>query len=708
MKPTPKAYSPKTREGARKAIRTERMVEKTIRVIIYARVSSQKQLENKEEDSIKSQIKNCMRFAKHANRTNERWEVVDTIADDGRTGRNDKRAGIQKVKELIRSGAAEVVLVNRLSRAFRNSRLAMEFDEFLHEFGARMVSRMEPSGTDTSSDKIARRIHYIFDEGRSDSISEDVIRSIESRAEAGLTHGGVPRPGYDSKNGRLLKVEQDAAVVEEIFEMAVAGMTPMEIVNDLNIRKVRTRQRTSKGGKVTGGKRFRIENILTILRDPIYKGTIVYNGEEYPSAADSIISEEVWDKVQVTLAGRPKKKEPIIQERDKNFMPLKGKIRCGCCNSAMKPSFSTKRKTDGSMEKYFYYLCSKHEKQGDESTCKIGRVPARLLESLLMTAFGEIAANPKVAERLIQKAPKAKTTRIRELTKDRQAIRRQLKDLDSEVKAVTKKILQFAGTAVGDEIEKQVETLTQRKNDLITEEIHLNREIDALKSDILAPKKLQHALAHFAEAAKCLSEDEQRELYKLLFKSVIISEGGRTKDPASENARRPRDSRRLLSIEVRLRSEAVETLFGEVPSTGSRKSGFTIPLEIAHCRKKPMENCAILSPVHKECGHKGPRTRKRPKKTEHEIHRAIRWKKEMEELGIDQKSLAKNLGCSKAAITHVMNWLKLSNGAQKILLQLSDPNQVRSISRKARNLILEEQSESAQVKKIEEMISEKQ
>lgn len=334
------------------------------------------------------------------------------------------------------------------------------------------------------------------------------------------------------------------------------------------------------------------------------------------------------------------------------------------------------------MEKYFYYLCSKHEKQGDESTCQIGRVPARLLESLLMAAFGEIAANPKVAERLIQKAPKSKTTKIRELSKDRQAIRRQLKDLDAEVKAVTKKILQFAGTAVGDEIEKQVETLTQRKNDLISEEIHLNREIDALKSDILAPKKLQHALAHFAEAAKCLSEDEQRELYKLLFKCVIISEGGRTKDPDSENARRQRETRRHLSIEVRLRSEAVETLFGEAPPSGNRKSGFTIPLEIAHCRKKPMENCAVLSPVHKECGHKTPKFRKKPRKSEHEIHRAIHWKNEMEELGLNESQFAKKMKISRNAVNEVMKWLKLDRRNQKRLLEIHESSEIRKYSRR--------------------------
>lgn len=691
--------------GKHKTVSTQKFEKalKVIRVIIYARVSSQKQLDDKEEDSIKSQIHCCRKFCKEMLRVGERWEIVEIISDDGRTGRNDKRDGINRVRAHTSRGDADVVLVYGLSRAFRNSRLGHEFDQALQENGVRLVSTTQPGGNDTPYERFVRSIFWALAELTSNIIADDVRRSILTRLEKGLTHGGVPKPGYGIEKGRLYIVPEDAKVVFHLFEMAVNGMTPMEIVNDLNERKIRTRQRISNKGKVTGGKRFRIEHVLTILRDPTYKGVIVHDGVEYPSAAESIVPEAVWSKAQVALDRRPKKKEGTVQKRDKNFMPLKGKIRCGCCHSAMKPTFSTKRRPDGSMEKYFYYLCSKHEKQGDESTCAIRRIPARLLEKLLLEAFGEVAAKPEVAKRLIDKAPKAKSSKIRGLSKERQAIRVQLKELDVEVERVTDKVLNMAGTAVGDKLQDRIDTLTERKNELVSEEIRLNKEIDALKSDLLAPKKLQNALAHFAEAVKCLPEEEQRELYRLLFKSIIVSEGGQAKDPVNENARRARESRRQLSVEVRLRTEAIQTLFGETVTAGGRKSGFTLPLEIAHCRKKPMENCAILSPIHKECGHKAPKTRKRPKKTQHEIHRAIRWKKEMDQFGIDQKSLAKKLGLSNVAVTHVMNWLRLSKCAQEVIINLSEPSQIRKISRKARSRILKERTESAQVAMIQQI-----
>lgn len=78
----------------------------------------------------------------------------------------------------------------------------------------------------------------------------------------------------------------------------------------------------------------------------------------------------------------------------------------------------------------------------------------------------------------------------------------------------------------------------------------------------------------------------------------------------------------------------------------------------------------------------------------------------MEELGIDQKTFAKKLGRSKVAVTHVLNWLKLSTGAQEIILGLSEPDQIRKISRNKRSLIFEEQTEADQIRRIQQLISE--
>ena len=676
---------------------------KVIRVIIYARVSSQKQLDNKEEDSIKSQIRHNMRFAEAFSEAGEKWVVVKVVIDDGRTGRNDKRDGLKEVRHLVETGQVDVVLVNRLSRAFRNTKLAHEFEEFLKSHNVRLVSRMEPGNTDTASEKFVRSIHHSMSEFASNQISEDVKRSIQTRLEAGLTSGGTPKPGYDSRDGHLFVVEEDAAIIREIFEMAENGMLPTEIANDLNRRRIRTRKRKSKSGNTTGGQRYRPEGVIKILQDPIYKGIFIHAGTEYPLNIDPIVSGEVWDKVQIALDRRPRKKEGISLEKSKHFMPLAGKVRCGCCNCAMKPSFSTKRKPDGTKEKYFYYLCSKHEKQGKESTCEVRRVPARLLERLLMEAFSEIAATPAVATRIVDKAPKANTTKIRALAKERQAMRNQLKELDAEVETVTEKILNLAGTVVGEKLRERVDVLTAQKNEFIAQEIQLNKEIYALKSDMLEPQKLQHALAHFAEAIKCLSQSEQQELYKLLFKSVIVNEGGKAKDPFYENTRRSREARRQLSVEVRLYTEAIQTLFGEESDSG-RKSGFTIPLEIAHSRQKPMENCAIISPVHKECGNKSPKTRKRPKKTEHEIHRALRWKKEMEELGIGQNELARREGYSCPAVAAVMAWLKLSPEAVDFIKNIPEYKSTRSISRSYRKRLLG-LNPSKQISAIKELLS---
>jgi len=117
-----------------------------------------------------------------------------------------------------------------------------------------------------------------------------------------------------------------------------------------------------------------------------------------------------------------------------------------------------------------------------------------------------------------------------------------------------------------------------------------------------------------------------------------------------------------------------------------------------------MENCAILSPIHKECGHKLLKTRKHPKKTHHEIHRAIKWKKQMEELGIGQNEFARKKGYSAPAVAAVMAWLKLCPEAINLIRHLPSSTSTRKISRSFRKKIAKLNS-SEQIAAIKELVS---
>jgi hypothetical protein len=78
---------------------------------------------------------------------------------------------------------------------------------------------------------------------------------------------------------------------------------------------------------------------------------------------------------------------------------------------------------------------------------------------------------------------------------------------------------------------------------------------------------------------------------------------------------------------------------------------------------------------------------KEPKKIEHIIHKAVKWKKILNDGIVNSMSeIARMEGLTRARVTQIMNLLKLPGEMQKFLLKLDDPREIRKFSeRKLRN-----------------------
>ena len=91
----------------------------TKRCAVYVRCSTLLQ-----EGSIESQIQYNQAFAQQNG-----LEIVKVYQDNGKTGRNDKRSGLQSLMKDLKSPDRnwDLILVYRLDRLFRNSRLFMTY-----------------------------------------------------------------------------------------------------------------------------------------------------------------------------------------------------------------------------------------------------------------------------------------------------------------------------------------------------------------------------------------------------------------------------------------------------------------------------------------------------------------------------------------------------------------------------------------------------
>lgn len=322
----------------------------SVKIAIYIRLSKEDDRYGEESNSITMQR---ILLEKYAAANFEDYELLE-FCDDGYSGTNLHRPGMQKMLEGIRNGGINCVMVKDFSRFARDYiELGSCLEQIFPFLGVRFISvndgydsgcRSGIAGMDVSFRNLLCDLY-------SRDLSAKVRSSLAIKKETGLYVSGNCPFGYekDPKNRHALRIAEDEAeVVRQIFALAMEGHTSVEIAKLFNETKVKTpmefqtekgkTHRTPKGGRFF----WNSSTICQMLRNEIYIGNIVQKKytrdsaggrnrqnprEEWLVARDHhepIIDKAVFDRVR---AGRGKKKE---RQRCSTH-PLTGKMVCGCC-----------------------------------------------------------------------------------------------------------------------------------------------------------------------------------------------------------------------------------------------------------------------------------------------------------------------------------------------------------------------------------------
>lgn len=292
-------------------------------------------------------------------------EVIEAL-DDGRTGTNFLRPGVQKLIEMAQSGKVHCIVVKDLSRWGRNY---LEVGDFLEQkfpaWGVRFISLNDcydsaklMNGATGGIDIAFRNLIYDL---YSQDLSEKVKSAKISAAKSGKYTNGLSFFGYikDPADPRKLIIDEKTVdVVRRIFDLTAQGHTPNRIAKALNDERVPTAQdrKVELGEK----RRWRLDDgsfwygavVANIVRDERYTGKLIYGKsrsaeigstgkqkrvpkEEWivvPGAIPAIVTEE-----QYRIANR------YIRERGKHNVktsPSKllftRKLKCGHCGLCMK------------------------------------------------------------------------------------------------------------------------------------------------------------------------------------------------------------------------------------------------------------------------------------------------------------------------------------------------------------------------------------
>src|SRR5437870_9636240 len=155
-------------------------------VLIYTRVSSEEQTEKygvaAQRDALRGLA--CRRG----------YTVVAEASDEGISGTIADRPGLVRVRELLRSGTADGVLVYDLSRLARETVLALTLLAELHAFGK--VEFLARPSEDTPDGKMLNTIEAAFAERERSKIIERTKAGRLAKMRRGLVPCGPYPFGY--------------------------------------------------------------------------------------------------------------------------------------------------------------------------------------------------------------------------------------------------------------------------------------------------------------------------------------------------------------------------------------------------------------------------------------------------------------------------------------------------------------------------------
>ena len=231
---------------------------------IYARVSGDRQ---REEQTIASQTAALIAFARdQACSVPDEW----IIEDDGFTGAELVRPGLERIRDLAAEGAIQAVLIHSPDRLCREYVHQMLLIEEFSRAGVEILFVKSPR-SETPEDRLLLQFQGMFAEYERTQILERSRRGKLHRARQGQINvlSGAPY-GYlyvrksDTGPARYEILEAEATVVHEIYAWyTVENLSIGAITQRLNERGVPTRKQRARWERST---------VWAILRNPAYKG----------------------------------------------------------------------------------------------------------------------------------------------------------------------------------------------------------------------------------------------------------------------------------------------------------------------------------------------------------------------------------------------------------------------------------------------------
>ena len=319
-----------------------------IRVIVYARYSSEMQ----NYSSIEAQKRAAIEYCKSNN-----MEIVEFYIDEAKSATSDDRPEFQRMINECKSLNIQAIIVHKLDRFSRNATQALTYKTLFEKMDIKLISILEPLN-DTPESKLMEGVIFAVNEFYSLNLAREVQKGKKETAYKCLHTGGLPPYGYDvDENRKYIINTVESTVVKKIFDMYINDYSYQQIAEYLNKRGYTTKK----------GLAFTKNSFSSILENAErYKGVYIYNksASKYSNGQRNSHRYKSEDEIIKIEGGMPRiiddetynaaiEKKRLNREisgkfHSKRYYLLNGLITCGECGRAFSgnTSFAGRNKTE--------------------------------------------------------------------------------------------------------------------------------------------------------------------------------------------------------------------------------------------------------------------------------------------------------------------------------------------------------------------------
>lgn len=314
---------------------------KIVEYCLYARKSSES--DERQAMSIDSQIKEMQTVAQRENL------LVKEIREESHSAKSSgQRPVFNTLLADIIAGTFTGILTWAPDRLSRNAGDLGKLVDLMDQEKLAQIRTYSQTFSNNPNEKFLLMILCSQAKLENDNRGINVKRGLRAKCEAGIRPGPAPI-GYknvmsENRIKQIVLDEQRASIIKEMFhrvgDKGHSGRTIKLWLDRIGFRTVHD-------------KPIALGRIYATLENPFYTGQFEFNDTNYKGNYPTLISKELFDKVQKQLVVPPR-------EWHKNMFPFKTISMCGSCHGAVTAEVKFKKLKYGGFSKHVYYHCARH------------------------------------------------------------------------------------------------------------------------------------------------------------------------------------------------------------------------------------------------------------------------------------------------------------------------------------------------------------